>query len=289
MIQQTIDLHTNPSDETISEDLKQTMQGAGDTDQPDIFLLNEAAWNPPEEASGGCRNTGIHHVGLRATNPAASAEFYRDVLGMQIVGGSPPDHPIGATAFLSSRPDEESHEIALFANPAFAHVAFKVSSLAELRSLYARMVERNIPIKFLANHGVSFAFYFDDPDGNMIEVYWPTGDLSRSLQPQMEPLDLSPPDEVLLEELAAKHAHAGASAGRANGTQPCHNKTSSSMCLRERVRPTGAPEIRLRFSSPASKPAAPSSWRRYRFRRAEEHRRTFTIARRRRSTYSRGH
>ena len=218
MIQQTIDLHTNPSDETISEDSKQTMQGAGDTDQPDIFLLNEAAWNPPKEAFRGCRNTGIHHVGLRATNPAASAEFYRDVLGMQIVGGSPPDHPIGATAFLSSRPDEESHEIALFANPAFAHVAFKVSSLAELRSLYARMVERNIPIKFLANHGVSFAFYFDDPDGNMIEVYWPTGDLSRSLQPQMEPLDLSPPDEVLLEELAAKHAHAGASAGRTNGT-----------------------------------------------------------------------
>ena len=193
MIQQTIDLHTNPSDETISEDLKQTMHRAGDTDQPDIFFLNEAAWNPPKEASRGCRNTGIHHVGLRAANPTASAEFYRDVLGMQVVGGSASDHPIGATAFLSSRPDEESHEIALFANPAFAHVAFKVSSLAELRSVYARVIERNIPIKFLANHGVSFAFYFDDPDGNMIEVYWPTGELSRSLQPQMEPLDLSEP------------------------------------------------------------------------------------------------
>ena len=218
MIRQTIDLHTNPSDETISEDLKQTMQGAGDTDQPDIFLLNEAAWNPPEEASGGCRNTGIHHVGLRATNPAASAEFYRDVLGMQIVGGSAPDHPIGATAFLSSRPDEESHEVALFANPAFAHVAFKVSSLAELRSLYARVVERNIPIKFLANHGVSFAFYFDDPDGNMIEVYWPTGELSRSLQPQMEPLDLSQPDEALLEKIPATRAQPVAAAGGANGT-----------------------------------------------------------------------
>ena len=158
MPQQTIDLHINPSDGTISEDLKQTIERAGDSDQPGTFLLNEAAWNPPKQASTGCRNTGIHHVGLRATNPAASAEFYRDVLGMQIVGGSPPDHPIGATAFLSSRPDEESHEVALFANPAFAHVAFKVSSLAELRSLYARMVERNIPIKFLANHGVSFAF-----------------------------------------------------------------------------------------------------------------------------------
>jgi len=150
----------------------------------------------------GCRNTGIHHVGLRAANPAASAEFYRDVLGMEIVGGSGPDHPVGATAFLSSRPDEESHEIALFANPVFAHIAFKVSSLAEFRSFHAHVVEKKIPIKFVfvLNHRVSFAFYFDDPDGNMIEVYWPTGDLRR-VQLQREPLDLSQPDEVLLEEI----------------------------------------------------------------------------------------
>ena len=150
----------------------------------------------------GCRNTGIHHVGLHATNPAASAEFYRDILGMKIVGGSDAGHPLGATAFLSSRPDEESHEIALFANPIFAHVAFKVSSIAELRAFHARVVERNIPIKFKANHRVSFAFYFEDPDGNMIEVYWPTGDLSWR-QPQMEPLDLAQPDETLLESIKA--------------------------------------------------------------------------------------
>jgi catechol 2,3-dioxygenase-like lactoylglutathione lyase family enzyme/mannose-6-phosphate isomerase-like protein (cupin superfamily) len=163
----------------------------------------------------GCRNTGIHHVGLRASNPAASAEFYRDVLGMEIVGGSSPDHPFGATAFLSSRHDEESHEIALFADPAFAHIAFKVSSLAELRSFYARVVERDIPIKFTADHGVSFAFYFDDPDGNMVEVYWPTGDLSRKLQPRMEPLDLSQADEVLLEKITPGQARASLAA---NGT-----------------------------------------------------------------------
>jgi catechol-2,3-dioxygenase len=150
----------------------------------------------------GCRNTGIHHVGLRAINPAASAEFYRDVLGMEIVGGSAPEHPVGATAFLSSRPDEESHEIALFANPDFAHVAFKVSSLVEFRSIHARVVEKNIPIKSVFNHRVSFAFYFDDPDGNTIEVYWPTGDLSCT-QPYAEPLDLSQPDEALLEKITA--------------------------------------------------------------------------------------
>jgi catechol-2,3-dioxygenase len=57
-------------------------------------------------------------------------------------------------------------------------------------------------IKFVFNHRQSFAFYFDDPDGNMIEVYWSTGDLSRK-QPQVEPLDLSRPDEVLLKHIKA--------------------------------------------------------------------------------------
>src|SRR5258708_38184475 len=145
-----------------------------------------------------CRNTGIHHVGLHATTPVASAEFYRDVLGMEIVGESAPDHPLGASAFLSSRPNEESHEVALFANPVFAHIAFKVSSLAEFRSFHARVVEKNIPFKCVFNHRVSFAFYFYDPYANMIEVYWPTGDRSCT-QPYTEPLDLSQPDGRLLD------------------------------------------------------------------------------------------
>ena len=103
---------------------------------------------------------------------------------------------------MCSRPDEESHDIALFADTSFVHIAFKVSSLAEFRSFHARAVEKKIPIKFVLNHRVSFAFYFDDPDGNLIEVYWPTGDLSWK-QPQREPLDLSQPDDVLLEQIMA--------------------------------------------------------------------------------------
>src|SRR5229473_5699842 len=162
-------------------------------------LSRGKAWSAKEASmrkQAGCRNTGIHHVGLRATNPVASAEFYRDVLGMEIVGESAPDHPLGASAFLSSRPNEESHEVALFANPAFAHIAFKVSSLAELRSFHARVVDRNIKIKFVVDHRGSFAFYFTDPDGNVIEVYWPTRHLSGWIQPHMERLDLSQPDEA---------------------------------------------------------------------------------------------
>ena len=131
--------------------------------------LNGAKETLAKEAStrkqDGRQDARIGHVGLHATNPAAAAEFYRDVFGMEIVGGSTPDHPVGATAFLSSRPDEEAHEIALFAKPEFAHIAFKVSSFAEFRSFHARVVEKNIPIKFVLNNGVSFSFYFDDPNG----------------------------------------------------------------------------------------------------------------------------
>ena len=95
-----------------------------------------------------------------------------------------------------------THEIALFENPTFAHVAFKVSSLTEFRAVYARVLERKIPIKFAFNHGVAFAFYFDDPDGNMIEVYWPTGTLSYR-QPFALPIDLTKSDEQLLEQFTA--------------------------------------------------------------------------------------
>ncbi len=118
---------------------------------------------------------GVCHVGLHAKDPSALAKFYRDTMGMQIVGGSDASHPIGPTAFLSSRPDKESHELAIFTLADFAHTAFKVESLAALKRFHQRIVAREIPIKFQFNHGVSLAFYFQDPEGNVVEVYWPTG------------------------------------------------------------------------------------------------------------------
>jgi catechol-2,3-dioxygenase len=167
------------------------------------FLMEVSAENNGHPIpQTGCRNTGIHHVGLQAIDPAATAAFYCDILGMQVVGGSGPEHPLGSTAFLSSRPDEESHEIALFADPMMAHIAFKVSSLAEFKSMHARVVQRKIPVKYVVDHGTSFAFYFDDPDGNMIEVYWPTGAPQYVFrQPYVQPLDLSLPDEDAVSSL----------------------------------------------------------------------------------------
>jgi catechol-2,3-dioxygenase len=87
----------------------------------------------------------------------------------------------------------------MFSNPDLAHRAFKVGSLAALKRFYQKIVERGIPIKSELLHGISIAFYFHDPEGNVIEVYWPTG-LERP-QPCVQQVDLTKPEAELLEEL----------------------------------------------------------------------------------------
>jgi catechol-2,3-dioxygenase len=57
-----------------------------------------------------------------------------------------------------------------------------------------------VSIKVTLNHGSSLAFYFDDPEGNMIEIYWATGvDVRR---PYADPIDFDLPEEELLREVA---------------------------------------------------------------------------------------
>ncbi len=146
------------------------------------------------------RITGVCHVGLAAKDPAALAEFYRDVMGMTIVGGSDERNgQFGASAFLSSRPDEENHELVFFADSYFKHTAFKVASLADLREFYRNVKARGLPIKMALNHGCSLAFYFDDPEGNMIEVYWPTN--VHNHQPYGDAIDLDASEDELLRDV----------------------------------------------------------------------------------------
>lgn len=151
---------------------------------------------------------GIRHVGLGARGPDALAEFYRDVLGLQVVGGSEGGTTFGATAFLRSHAAEESHDLALFADPAYRHTAFKVRSLSDLRAFYRRTTGKGAPVKMALNHGASLAFYFADPEGHLVEVYWPTGVACR--QPCGEPVDLTRAEETLLRDAAELAARAGA-------------------------------------------------------------------------------
>ena len=149
---------------------------------------------------------GVRHVGLSARDPVALAAFYRGVLGLEVV---PTDTAaLGATAFLSSHPAEGSLDLAFFANPALRHTAFEVRSLADLRAFYRRALGQGVPIKMALNHGVSLSFYFDDPEGHLIEVYWPTGAACRPRHG--DAIDLTRSEEALRRDVAALAARAGA-------------------------------------------------------------------------------
>src|SRR3954447_16957936 len=95
--------------------------------------------------------TGFYHVGIAAHDPLALAEFYRDVLGMTFTGGSAEGSQLGKTAFLSSRSEDENHELAIFANSAYRHLAFKVDALVDLSALHRQVAARGISIKRTVN------------------------------------------------------------------------------------------------------------------------------------------
>lgn len=148
--------------------------------------------------------TGLYRVGLHAKNPTQMAAFYRDVMGLRIVSNI--DSPDIQMVFLSSRPDGEASELVFASRPELAHVAFKVDTLADLRAFYQHIVEKGLPIKTALNHGMSLAFYFQDLEGNLIGIYWPS-DLD-SPQSGSYPIDLTLPETVLRENMAELAAQA---------------------------------------------------------------------------------
>ena len=156
---------------------------------------------------------GVRHVGLPAKDLETLKAFYTDVMGMSVQRESPAEAHFGSSLFLSSHIVEEDHEVVFFGSkPELAHTAFKVESLGELLTFYREMKQRELPIKYALNHGTSFSFYFDDPEGHMIEVYWPTNVLVPPSLPYAYPIDFD--EEVLrreLESMTRQFGHSTAS------------------------------------------------------------------------------
>ena len=144
---------------------------------------------------------GVRHAGLYGPDPEALAKFYQAILGLQRVGLSDlnPDG-VHHSIFLGGCSEVDHHQVAIFANPELRHTAFQVDSLADLRMLYQRVVEQDLPIRWALNHGVSLAFYFSDPAGNLIKLYWPTG--VAYPQPHGHPIDLTQSEVALRQDVA---------------------------------------------------------------------------------------
>ncbi|HLZ69671.1 MAG TPA: VOC family protein [Dehalococcoidia bacterium] len=145
--------------------------------------------------------TGLGHVGLFVQDPAVMIDFYHNFLGMQVTDRGDGDWIV----FLSARPHEEHHELALMRAPErkseVQQISFTVGSLAELRQFWQQIKARGYPVDRVVNHGIAFGCYFRDPEGNRVEIYWPTG--KDYPQPHGDPIDLDQSEAELLSRLAA--------------------------------------------------------------------------------------
>ncbi|HYF30622.1 MAG TPA: VOC family protein [Chitinophagaceae bacterium] len=144
--------------------------------------------------------TRIGHVHLKVSDIERSLQFYRDLLGFQVM-----QHYGSSAVFVSA--GGYHHHIGLNtwhsknAGPAprnaagLYHVAILYAERKELAVMLKRLVDARYPLTGLSDHGVSEAIYLDDPDQNGIELYWDRPkeqwpvDKDGNLKMVTEPLD----------------------------------------------------------------------------------------------------
>jgi catechol-2,3-dioxygenase len=120
----------------------------------------------------------LGHVGLICDDLLKMRDFYTRVLGLTVTD----EDPERGSCFLSADPAHEHHELNLGQarpdRPRTQHVgqvSFIVPSMAALRELHRRFKAEHTTILRTVTHGISNSIYFEDPEGNVGEVYYKTG------------------------------------------------------------------------------------------------------------------
>ena len=111
---------------------------------------------------------------LRVRDADAVRAFYGELLGLRIDDDeagmrlTPPggEEPV---VYLELDP---SAEPAGGPSAGLYHMAFRVPEREDLARMYRQLRLGGVSIRGAADHGVSEALYFSDPEGNGLEVYW---------------------------------------------------------------------------------------------------------------------
>nr|ART37644.1 E435 [uncultured bacterium] len=154
----------------------------------------------------------IAHVVLKVRDLERSKKFYTEVLGMDVMS----EISMPRILFLANN-RRDHHEIGLLeigpqapTPPANAvglvHVAFRLRSEEELRAAHKELKEKEVPISFTVNHGITKSVYFFDPDGHELEVYCDNPPEEYAKLPNsymgMDKLDFAPDDPGLADVFA---------------------------------------------------------------------------------------
>ena len=148
------------------------------------------------------------HSVIRVRDLEQMVSFYEDIFGFQVsdrgllgpqgpeivfMSGSSTDHH--QIAFSPTRSEEEASSL--------DHMAFRVGSLAEVRSTFERVSddERASGVMPLT-HGNAISVYFHDPEKNGVEVFCDTP--WHVKQPQLKKWDPTLSDEEVLSYVEEK-------------------------------------------------------------------------------------
>jgi len=114
----------------------------------------------------------IGAVGLIARDLDRLADFYRDLLGLSVLERTDRIARLGTghTTLLEieHRPEAKPDDPA---TAGLYHTAFLMPTRADHARWIMHVARNEVPITGASDHGVSEAFYLDDPEGNGIEVY----------------------------------------------------------------------------------------------------------------------
>ena len=114
----------------------------------------------------------LHHVTLKTTRLEEMRAFYTKLIGI---------HPNAQFADMGWYTyDYANHRMALIQAPIFVehtpvttgmhHMAFEYDSVDDLMQTYLRMKALDIVPATVLNHGMTMSFYYQDPDGNYVEM-----------------------------------------------------------------------------------------------------------------------
>ena len=146
------------------------------------------------------------HFGIHVTDVARMEDFYTRVVGLlvadrgQLSGGN-------TLVFLSHDPDEHHQMVLVSGRPPGSgynvvnQISFKLPTLRDLQTMYARVKEEGIKEFRIVTHGNAWSIYFPDPEGNRVEFFVDTP--WHTPQPLAEPFDVEAPVDKILADTEA--------------------------------------------------------------------------------------
>lgn len=158
---------------------------------------NSKAGSPPRSRPN------LSHVGIYVWDIERIEEFYRNTLDLVVTDRGVGRRFQNQLVFMSSQPNMH-HQLALASGRAqnapstVMQLSFKVAELDQLRSARTKALANGATDMFGLNHGNAWSIYFNDPEGNLVEVYVDTPFYVP--QPHGDPLELEQSDEQILRE-----------------------------------------------------------------------------------------